>query len=97
MPEVDVVAERLALERVLDREVRPFIQGHGGDVEIVEVVDATVKVRFRAACQNCELKSVTYAGRIRPALLALPQVDRVECAEVSLSEARLDSIQAFFA
>jgi Fe-S cluster biogenesis protein NfuA len=34
--------------------VRPTLQGHGGDIELVSVeADKTVKVRLQGACSGC--------------------------------------------
>lgn len=34
-------------------EIRPLIQGHGGDVEFVEMDGNTVKLRLLGACSHC--------------------------------------------
>ncbi len=40
--------------------VRPALQGHGGDVELVSVEDdKTVKVRLQGACQGCPGAAMT--------------------------------------
>ena len=40
--------------------VRPALQGHGGDVELVGVDDdKTVKVRLQGACQGCPGAAMT--------------------------------------
>ena len=40
--------------------VRPALQGHGGDVQLVGVEeDKTVKVRLQGACQGCPGAAMT--------------------------------------
>lgn len=40
------------VEAVL-QQVRPYLQGHGGDVELVDVEDdGVVKVKLRGACSG---------------------------------------------
>jgi len=40
--------------------VRPALQGHGGDVELVGIDDdKTVKVRLQGACQGCPGAAMT--------------------------------------
>ena len=40
--------------------VRPALQGHGGDVELVGIdEDKTVKVRLQGACQGCPGAAMT--------------------------------------
>lgn len=34
------------------RQVRPYLQRDGGDVELVDVVDGVVKVRLKGACSG---------------------------------------------
>lgn len=35
-------------------QIRPYLQGHGGDIELVSVEhDNTVKVRLQGACSGC--------------------------------------------
>ena len=43
---------------VLD-QIRPQLQGDGGDVELVEVNDGTVKVRLTGACAGCPMSTMT--------------------------------------
>lgn len=52
----DTEAEKTFEEKVKDmiEVVRPMLQGHGGDIELVGVGDDnTVKVRLRGACSGC--------------------------------------------
>jgi Fe-S cluster biogenesis protein NfuA len=37
------------VEKVLN-EIRPALQADGGDVELVDVVDGTVKVKLKGSC-----------------------------------------------
>jgi Fe-S cluster biogenesis protein NfuA len=84
-------------QSVLDHDVRPYMQSHGGDVSLVGIERGVLEVQMRSACGACELKPVTFASRIRPALLAIPGVEEVRCASVPLTPARLDQIAEFFA
>jgi len=40
------------VESVLN-QIRPQLQADGGDVELVEVSDGTVKLRLTGACKGC--------------------------------------------
>lgn len=54
--------EKSFKEKVADviATVRPALQGHGGDVELVGVEDDnTVKVRLQGACQGCPGAAMT--------------------------------------
>jgi Fe-S cluster biogenesis protein NfuA len=87
----------LTVQTALNTKVRPFLQSHGGDIELLAVDGAVVAVRMYAACGACELRSVTFASRVRAELMKVPGVAEVTCAAVPLTPARLDKIAAFFA
>jgi len=60
-------------------EVRPALQGHGGDVELVGVDDDnTVRVRLQGACQGCPGAAMTMKDGIERILKEkLPEVKKV--------------------
>lgn len=76
--------------------IKPYVQSHGGTVEVLSVRDGVVDVEFRAACRFCEMKAVTFGGTVRPVLLELEGVVGVTCRAVELSPERLDRIAEFF-
>lgn len=47
------------IKRIIE-DVRPFIQMHGGDVELLEVADGVVKLKVSGACVGCSLAGQTY-------------------------------------
>jgi len=46
------------VEAALDK-IRPALMRDGGNVELVEVNDGTVKVRLTGACAGCPLSTMT--------------------------------------
>ncbi|MFC1919357.1 NifU family protein [Chloroflexota bacterium] len=48
---------------VLDK-IRPALQRDGGDVELVEIVDSTVKVRLTGGCAGCPMSAMTLKNGI---------------------------------
>jgi len=46
------------VEKSLEK-IRPSLQADGGDVELVEVKDGTVKVRLTGACGGCPMSQMT--------------------------------------
>ncbi len=46
------------IEAALNK-IRPQLQMDGGDVELVEVKDGTVKVRLTGACGSCPMSTMT--------------------------------------
>lgn len=59
-------SDRLKLEQInelLDEEVRPFLQGDGGDLYVVGMEGSTLKVHYQGACGTCPSSiSGTLAG-----------------------------------
>ncbi|MFV0499336.1 MAG: NifU family protein [Bacilli bacterium] len=63
-------------------KMRPYLQGDGGDVELVEVKDGIVYVRMLGACSGCSMSDVTIANVIEFALIEeVPGIIRVEAVE----------------
>ncbi len=46
------------VEKVLDK-IRPSLMADGGNVELVDVEDGTVKVRLTGACGGCPMSQMT--------------------------------------
>ena len=74
------IAERV--EEVLGK-VRPALQAHGGDVELVEITeDNIVRVRLQGACRGCPMSQMTMTMGIEAALKEeIPEVASVEAVE----------------
>jgi Fe-S cluster biogenesis protein NfuA len=68
-------------EKVKDviESVRPALQAHGGDIELVGVdKDNTVKVRLQGACQGCPGAAMTMKAGIERILKEkVPEVKEV--------------------
>jgi NFU1 iron-sulfur cluster scaffold homolog, mitochondrial len=47
----------LKIEDILDRTIRPGLQGDGGDIEIVSYKDNTLEVIYQGACGTCPSSS----------------------------------------
>ena len=60
--------------------VRPYLQSHGGDVELVRVEGDTAFVRLHGSCSGCSMSAVTLREGVEDALVRL--VDEVERIEV---------------
>lgn len=64
--------------RVLDM-VRPYMQSHGGDVELDRVEGDTVYVRLQGACNGCSMSAVTLREGVEEALInQIPEINYVE-------------------
>ena len=45
--------EMLMIDSILDRTVRPYLQGDGGDIEVLGYSNNIVTVRYQGACGGC--------------------------------------------
>lgn len=63
------------------KELRPAVQGDGGDIELVDVSDAgVVSVRLHGACVGCPSSTMTLKYGIEQTLRdRLPQIKQVVC------------------
>ena len=52
------VDDRVLVEEALD-EVRPYIESHGGEVELLDVEDGVVHLRLAGACVGCAGSAMT--------------------------------------
>ena len=65
------------VEEVLDK-IRPMLVRDGGNVELVEVNDGTVKVRLSGACAGCPMSTMTLKMGIEKILKQeVPEVKEV--------------------
>ena len=60
-------------------EIRPLLQGDGGDIELVGIEDKVVKVRLRGACAGCPGAQMTLKMAVERRIKArVPEIERVE-------------------
>lgn len=63
-----------ALERV-----RPYLGSHGGDIELVDVTDDVVRLRFAGNCTSCPSSAVTLELAVQDAIrAAAPEVGSID-------------------
>ncbi|MEG6505708.1 NifU family protein [Nitratidesulfovibrio sp. 1201_IL3209] len=73
----DAIRERV--QAALDK-VRPYLQGDGGDVELVDITaDGVVRVRLTGACKGCPMSQQTLKGGVER--MVLKEVPEVKCVE----------------
>jgi Fe-S cluster biogenesis protein NfuA/nitrite reductase/ring-hydroxylating ferredoxin subunit len=60
-------------------EVRPYLESHGGDVQLLGVDDGVVRLAMEGSCSGCPSSTVTLKLAIEDAIYkAAPDVDRIE-------------------
>jgi len=69
------------VEDVLDM-IRPLLIRDGGDVELVDVNDGTVRVKLTGACDGCAMATMTLKMGIEKILKQeIPEIKEVVAAE----------------
>ena len=65
------------VEEVLNK-IRPSLMTDGGDVELIDVSDGTVKVKLTGACAGCPMSTITLKMGIEQILKKeIPEVKEV--------------------
>ncbi len=66
------------VQQALDK-VRPYLRGHGGNVEILGVDGETVRLRLIGSCDGCPSSAATIKQTIEEAILArAPEVTTIQ-------------------
>lgn len=47
------------VEKFIDENVRPYLNSHGGDIEVVEIKKNIVRVKLCGACHGCPMAAYT--------------------------------------
>jgi Fe-S cluster biogenesis protein NfuA len=59
-------------------QIRPAVRADGGDVELIDVADNRVRVRFRGACVGCPSSGLTLQMGIERAVkMVAPEIESV--------------------
>ena len=63
-------------------KVRPYLQSHGGNVELLSISDTAVRLRLIGSCQGCPSSSLTLKTAIEKSIYEMaPDVTSIECDE----------------
>lgn len=66
------------IEKALTK-IRAALQQDGGDIELVALEGATVKVRLKGACAGCPMSQMTLANFVEKELKKeVPEIKKVE-------------------
>jgi Fe-S cluster biogenesis protein NfuA/nitrite reductase/ring-hydroxylating ferredoxin subunit len=65
-------------------QVRPYMESHGGDVELLSLEDGVARISLRGSCSDCAASAVTLELAIKQALdEAAPDLERLEVEGVA--------------
>jgi Fe-S cluster biogenesis protein NfuA len=60
-------------------EVRPYLEQHGGDVELLGIDDGVARLRLQGTCNGCASSTATLKLAIEDAIQRVaPDIDRIE-------------------
>ncbi|MGH2872120.1 MAG: NifU family protein [Solirubrobacteraceae bacterium] len=86
-------------QAVLERRVALVsraLAAHGGGIEIAGLDDrGTVRLRFTGLCAGCQLRPLTFAETVEPAIAALDGVTAVEADGARISEHALARLRRY--
>lgn len=75
-PTDEILTERVA---AVMEEVRPMLQSHGGDCDLIKVEDGVVYVELQGACHGCPMAVQTLKNGIEQQIrMVVPEIIRVE-------------------
>ena len=67
-----------AIQELLDTQINPGVATHGGHVELMDVQDNVVYIRFGGGCQGCGMVSVTLNQGVEQAIReAFPEIREI--------------------
>lgn len=67
------------IEAVLEEQVRPFLQSHGGEVTLMDYQDGVLTVELLGSCAGCPSADLSTKSLIEDAVRqAVPEVHAVE-------------------
>lgn len=65
------------IETALD-SIRPYLKADGGNVEVVELHEGTLKVELKGACRTCSMSMMTMKAGIEETIKrAVPEIREV--------------------
>lgn len=63
------MADQEKIQQVIDDEIAPRLQSHGGGIDLVSVEDdGTIKVKLKGACGHCPGAMMTLKGVVEQLL-----------------------------
>lgn len=87
----------LAVQHVLDSDLRPLLHFHGGDVHIMEISpEGVVRLDYTGACHGCHLQMITHLVTMRARLVQIPGVSDVVADGIRLSQAAQERVAAAY-
>ena len=59
------------ITRVVDEQIRPRLQAHGGDLSIISFEEGILRIKLHGACSTCPSAQLTMEETVKAALEGL--------------------------
>jgi Fe-S cluster biogenesis protein NfuA len=70
--------DQSSVSKVIDEQVKPSLEAHGGGIELIAVKDERVFVRLTGACGTCPMAVMTLKAGVENTLKeAFPELQEV--------------------
>jgi Fe/S biogenesis protein NfuA len=67
------------IEQTFDAKIRPALASHGGSIEIVDLDNNILFIRFHGGCRGCSSSKATLQGGIEKVIFKdFPEIERIE-------------------
>ena len=78
------------IQKVINEKVRPYLEGHNGDIKFLGIEEGIVKIRLLGQCSSCASAKYTVEDVVETSLISeIPEVKKVELVN-DVSEEILD-------
>ena len=69
---------REKVEKIIEEGIRPVLQADGGDIQLIDVSNGTIKVRLVGACAGCPMSQATLKLQVEKYLKEqIPEIKEV--------------------
>lgn len=75
-----------AVEKILDRNIRPYMERHSGNVKVVGIEDGVLRVLMTGQCSCCPSARITFEELIKNEILHNVQGIKDVVLESNISE-----------
>lgn len=64
------------------KQLRPFLEADGGDIQLIRVKDNIAQVKLLGACKGCSMSAMTLKAGVEESVKkAVPEITAVEAVE----------------
>lgn len=78
------------IRQVIDTSVRPYLNGHGGDLEILDYTDGVLKFKMTGMCSNCPSSLLTTEEVVKKEVMEQVKEVKEVRLEVGVSDELID-------